>query len=478
MRLRADSTEVDAFDAVVIGAGAGGMAAAARLNHYGYRTLLVEGCDRVGGRASTVDIDGFRVNTGALVMELGGDNGRLFDEIGVDMGTRVARKPLVLRIGRRHLPLMSGLTGVVFRGLLAGVGAAVRGAGVRPERGRTTAEWLDGLHAGPYVHGLVRNLTSAVFAAEPSDVEAALFVDYLTKKNALKTYALHPEGTIGPWRALAAHYGSHGGVLWLDSEATAFTFGDDGLVDGVLVRREGEDVRVATRLVVSNAGPVATVGMCGDAALPPGYAEQVRARSNPSTLITINFASRERLVPTDGLMFFGPTRRLAYAATFTDTCPEMAPPGWHLHLAACVPHPATGPFDADAEVALLKQDLREQFPDSTPPASSRSRSVRGSAGPRSAPSRGTTSRGPPRSPTSGTSATVSGSGRPRARAGAWSRPGSSPTPSVRPTPPRPCAPTPRCGRDRRPSRSIAPERAVACGRRRSPSPQRYARPFR
>ncbi|MDT7582612.1 MAG: phytoene desaturase, partial [Pseudonocardiales bacterium] len=71
------------YDALVIGAGAGGMAAAARLNHYGYRTLLVESRDRVGGRASTVDIDGFVVNTGAVVTELGGENGRLFDEVGV-----------------------------------------------------------------------------------------------------------------------------------------------------------------------------------------------------------------------------------------------------------------------------------------------------------------------------------------------------------------------------------------------------------
>jgi len=44
------------FDAVVIGAGAGGLFAAARLAHQGYRTLVVERLDKVGGRASTDDI--------------------------------------------------------------------------------------------------------------------------------------------------------------------------------------------------------------------------------------------------------------------------------------------------------------------------------------------------------------------------------------------------------------------------------------
>src|SRR5262249_40253284 len=55
------------YDALVIGSGAGGLAAAARLNRDGLRTLLVEKRDRVGGRASTIELDGFQVNTGALI---------------------------------------------------------------------------------------------------------------------------------------------------------------------------------------------------------------------------------------------------------------------------------------------------------------------------------------------------------------------------------------------------------------------------
>jgi len=350
------------YDALVIGAGAGGMAAAARLNHYGYRTLLVESRDRVGGRASTVDIDGFVVNTGAVVTELGGENGRLFDEVGVDMGVRPAKRPLALRLGRRDIPLMSGSAGFAFRGALIGVGAVARRFGsLRPARGVTTSDWLTSLRAGPAVHRLVRSLTSAMFAAEPSDVEAALFFDYFTKKDALSTYGTHPEGSIGPWRALAEKFQRTGGVLWLDSQVTAFTFDDNGAVNGALVRRAGEVVRVAVRLAVSNAGPVATVGMCGDGALPPGYADEIRAQSRPSTLITVNFASRQHITDLDGLVFFGSTRRLAYAANLTALSPRLAPPGWYLYAAASTPSPASGEFDETAEVALLEADLRANF---------------------------------------------------------------------------------------------------------------------
>ena len=71
VRGKVSQTGDEVFDVLVIGAGAGGMAAAARLNRLGYRTLLTESRDRVGGRASTVEIEGFRVNTGALIIEKG-----------------------------------------------------------------------------------------------------------------------------------------------------------------------------------------------------------------------------------------------------------------------------------------------------------------------------------------------------------------------------------------------------------------------
>jgi phytoene desaturase len=135
------------FDALVIGAGAGGMAAAARLNWHGYRTVLVEARDRVGGRASTVEIDGFRVNTGALIIETGGENGKLFDDIGVPMGTRLPVQPLVLRLGKHDIPMMNGTTGVAFRCLVGLVGILGR----RFPR--------------------LRPSTGALFAAEPADVE-------------------------------------------------------------------------------------------------------------------------------------------------------------------------------------------------------------------------------------------------------------------------------------------------------------------
>jgi phytoene desaturase len=160
---RVSQTGDELFDVLVIGAGAGGMAAAARLNHLEYRTLLVESRDRVGGRASTVEIDGFRVNTGALIIETGGENGRLFDDLGISMGTRLPAQPLVLRLGKRDVPVMNGVTGAIVKTLVVLLGiAARRFPGLRPAPARTLADAT--MRRGPFVRGLLRNLTSALFA--------------------------------------------------------------------------------------------------------------------------------------------------------------------------------------------------------------------------------------------------------------------------------------------------------------------------
>jgi phytoene dehydrogenase-like protein len=60
------------FDVIVVGAGAGGLLTAARLARLGYRTLVAERLAHLGGRASTRDVDGFKVNNGAIVIETGG----------------------------------------------------------------------------------------------------------------------------------------------------------------------------------------------------------------------------------------------------------------------------------------------------------------------------------------------------------------------------------------------------------------------
>ncbi|MCP4682173.1 MAG: NAD(P)/FAD-dependent oxidoreductase [Desulfobacterales bacterium] len=57
----------DTYDVIVIGTGCGGAAAAALSSYYGYKTLVLEKCKFVGGRAATIERKGFKMDHGHLV---------------------------------------------------------------------------------------------------------------------------------------------------------------------------------------------------------------------------------------------------------------------------------------------------------------------------------------------------------------------------------------------------------------------------
>lgn len=356
------------FDALVVGAGAGGLFAAARLAHAGYRTLVVERLAKVGGRASTTEIDGFLVNDGAIVIELGGITEETFAEVGAPFDVRRPVTPVLYRVGARNLDVTRGGWGLLLSNLtrqgaklLSGIGAARTDDDALPGDELSTADWVARYTKSDAVQGVFRNMCASVFAVGSEELPARVFLTYFTRKSAFKQFGFCPEGTIGIWRALATTITERGGEIWLSSQVERLHL-EDGRITGATVRRGSETVEVACRLAVSDVGPAATVSLLDAEELPVEYREQVRLRDRPCSMLALNFASREPLVDVPGLLLFSKSRRLCYIANFTETCPEMAPPGWHLYVGASVPKPAVGDFDEAAEIALLRADLHEHVP--------------------------------------------------------------------------------------------------------------------
>ncbi|MEJ2885105.1 phytoene desaturase family protein [Actinomycetospora aeridis] len=353
-------------DVLVIGAGAGGLFTAARLAHRGYRTLVVERLDRVGGRASSEVIDGFTVNDGAIVIETGGITEQTFAEVGARFDVRPAKPPILYRIGGKDVDVTGGGWGFLLSKLtrqgaklLDGLGAARTDDGL-PDGELSTADWVRRYTGNEKVHGIFRNMCASIFAVSSEDLPAAVFLTYFTRRSAFKKFGFCPEGTIGVWRALADAVEGHGGEVWLDSEVTSLDLGPDGTVSGATVRRGDRSVAVSCRVAISDAGPAATADLVGRDRLPAAYVADVD--TTPCAMLVVNFASPEPLVEAPGLLSFATTRRMCYVANFTATCPEMAPEGWHLYNGTSVPEPATGALDEEKELELLYGDLREQIP--------------------------------------------------------------------------------------------------------------------
>lgn len=354
------------FDALVVGAGAGGLFTAARLQHAGYRTLVVERLDKVGGRASTDDIDGFKVNNGAIVIETGGITEETFKEVGATFDVRSPQPPILYRLGGKDVDVSSGgwgfLLGKLTRQaakLVKGIGSARSDSGL-PEDEMSTADWVSKYTKNESVHGIFRNMCGSVFAVGSEDLPARVFLTYFTRKSAFKTFGFCPQGTIGIWKSLAEAFQRDGGQLWLDSEVTKLSV-TDGVVTGATVVRDGETVEVTCRFAASDIGPAATVGIVGEQNLPADYLDQVRRGDRPTSMITVNFASQRKLIDAPGMLSFANTRRLCYVANFSELCPEMSPEGWYLYVGTAVPQPSVGDFDEDAETQILLDELRSEI---------------------------------------------------------------------------------------------------------------------
>lgn len=353
-------------DAVVLGAGAGGLCAAARLAHAGFKPLVVERLDRLGGRASTEEIDGHKVNVGAIALELGGVFEATFELVGAPLDLREPSPASAFYLDHKIVDVSKGgwafLLNQVTKQAAKVLGAfAEARSGSLPDGRLSTAEWLGRYTKNETAHAIFRNLCAAIFAANADELPARAFLTYFTSKGAFKRFGFCPEGTIGVWRSLAGAIERMGGNVWLDAPCSAIEI-EDGRVSGVRVRRDGETVAIAADIVVSNVGPKATVSLGGADRFPDAYARAAASDLRPAANIVINLATRARLFDAPGIVTFGKTRRLCNMADLTATCPELAPAGWHQYVAYAVPIPALGDFDSEAEVALAMADLTDQFP--------------------------------------------------------------------------------------------------------------------
>lgn len=358
--------EPDRFDVVVLGAGVGGLSAAALLAHAGRRTLLIERLDRVGGRASSEQVDGFTINVGAVGLELGGPMQAVFDTVGARYEVREPDPLIAARFGGRTYNLSSRACRFLIDDVALPAGAVwARRRWPRDQPPGPDDEsfqaWLERRTSRRTVHRLARSISAALLSANPHEVSARAILTYFTQYGAFRRFGYCPGGTIAPMRELAGAIERRSGAVWLQSSAERLEV-SDGRVTGVVVSRGGETRSVACDHVVSNLGPRGTNALVDADRLPDAYRARVEATQRSAAMITFHLASREPLMGRAGLVFFADTERICGLAYLSSSCPELAPAGWHQYVVGAVPDPAVGDFDSDREIALARAELYREIP--------------------------------------------------------------------------------------------------------------------
>jgi phytoene dehydrogenase-like protein len=275
-----------------------------------------------------------------------------FRAVGAPFELRVPEPATKFRIKGREITLSRGPLGVLVNGALK-KGAAL----LRSDDQRTTVkEWLEGYTRNDTVHAIFRNLCAAIFAVNADELPAKAFMTYFLTKGAFRDFGFSPTGTLGLMEGLAAAIRERGGEVLLSTEVEAL-YVEDGVVTGARVGGS----ELTPKVVVSNAGPAATVALCGREQFDAPYLARMDRDLHATANIVVNIASDEPLFESPGIVTFGITRRLCNMANLTATCPELAPPGRHLYVAYGVPKPAVGRFDEQAEVHATLDDLRDEF---------------------------------------------------------------------------------------------------------------------
>ena len=376
----------DQVDAIIIGAGLGGLLSAARLLQRGKRVLVLERLPHSGGRFTAKTFQGVQVSTGAVHMVPFGSSGVL------------ARMLRLLQVPHRFFDAdvfgSFHVHGKQYRS--RGLLAVCRFLGLRQffwftrlgylmflrplsneERSLPFDRWLArhiDVERNPQLVAFFRSISRFALSLELSQVSAAEVVH--TTKNMLRHSApAIVQGGCGELTSqLERRLQEQGGQVQLGCNVLEILH-QNGRVTGVRVQQKasGEEMLIHAPLVVSDIGPRATNALLNAHSVTQAEVlrgkEKEQETGEPSAIdeadlalheaigLKIHILSDISLIPHKGIMYCLDTQRIAGMVQPTNSDPRLAPPGKHLLIS----HQVIQSSNIEEERALALADLRMLF---------------------------------------------------------------------------------------------------------------------
>ncbi len=373
------------YDVIVIGSGIGGLSAAVLLAHSGYKTLVLENLDRLGGRWSTIEKEGFKLPTGAIVLHRGVFTD-IFQKVGAEFDATDAPNLYYMIEGKIYeLPPKGGITALlnivnkleVERAKLVGrivkevavekIRGAMRGEKHGPEKealGFTFRDWLLQYTDNELAHQIFDTVIVAQLCARSHEVPANQFFQFMARMGGVRTPCILNKGNIHAAEALVRVIRKNGDV-WLNCPAKRILV-KKGAVSGVVVEKDGTETEIGAKVVISDVGPKRTVELAGEENFDEEYLRTMRVRLRPSPASMVLVGSDKPLIMEKGekatILVVG-ARRMTSAIPVTNTCPGLAPPGKHLTFFCGAPMSSLHHVDKEEEMKKFLLDIKELFPE-------------------------------------------------------------------------------------------------------------------
>jgi len=372
------------YDVVVIGSGMGGLFAGAPLAHWGYKTLVVEKRERVGGRYSTVDYEGFKLPTGGITVHLNAGQAKTLDEVGVEFERVMVPEVLYRLEGKDYqMPSKGSVTALldiinkleIDRAKLLGglakavaaekvMGAFRKGIGEPEKETMTFRDWLLQYTDNELAHGVFDSIANTLMGGHTYELPASAVFAFMVGMGGFREVGIPPHGHAVEMDKLAQVVRSSNGDVWTNCTATRIIV-EGGRARGVVVKKDGSEVEIASQVVVSNVGPKTTVAMADEKNFDEEYLRLMRLRLRPHPVTVVFVASDIPLWPESGepavLMVIG-ARRVTSIVPISNIIPEAAPPGQHLLFAFGGPVTNDVQINVEEEEIQTLKDVKELLP--------------------------------------------------------------------------------------------------------------------
>ena len=357
-------------DIAVIGSGIGGMCAAALLARAGYKTLVLEGLDLLGGRYTCIEYNGYKIATGGHIVNHGKDDPICltleetgapeieFREFKVPVKYRIGGKDILLEAkgGLRNLVLAAANSEEEAGNVMRGLYEAIRGQ--ESADAISVKDWLLQFTENGRIHNIFRSQAAAFTGVNIQDFPAREFFRFLRTYGRLRG-ALVPKNTGKTIiEALKTVIEKNEGKILTNTRAMQIVV-DGGKARGVIAENRRGTIQVDARVVISNAGPVKTIALAGERHFGEAYVRQVSETVKPSVAMDYILVSEKPFL--DCLLFTTNAQRTECWSPTTLFWPEEAPQGMHVVEGYAAPL-SSDRYDPEEEYRVFLQDLKTEFP--------------------------------------------------------------------------------------------------------------------